>query len=99
MVARVSALLTEREENSDRTRCQFLVGEFHPAGLGETVESIDDPGRVLVEQVVEVALEVGGDLDIHGGGKSRHHVTNGIIAVVDEAGQDIVLVGGQQELA
>ena len=97
MVSRVRAWSTEAEQNSSRTRpISSALKLIRPVSRSST-KACSDLFRPLHEQVIQVALEVGGHLDIHGGRDGLHHAAEGIVTLVDEAGQDVVLVGRQQQ--
>ncbi len=73
--------------------------QIDPAVLGEFAHQFPDPLRFLVDEIVKIALEIGGGLDIHGRTGGLHDLAQGIFALVDESGEDVIGVGGQDELA
>src|SRR3546814_7292583 len=76
----------------------LLGGHAEATGLAEVSHYLPHLGAVALEEVEQQALEVGRDLDVHGRRDGRADAADGHGAAVEEAGQDVVAVGADDEL-
>ncbi len=65
----------------------------------EVRHGLPHPGGIAAEEIKQITLKVAGDLDVHGRGERLDHLADRVVAVADEAGQNIILVGGEEQLA
>ena len=71
----------------------------HAAFQREPGHQAGDFLGILADLVVEPALEVAGDLDVHGGVDGGDDLALGVDARVEEPGEDVVLVRGEDQPA
>ncbi len=76
---------------------QPVTCHLQTAVPAHALQQASHQGRVLIDQVIEVALEVGGDLDVHRRAQGRIDLPRGIDPGMDEAAEDIVAVGGDDQ--
>ncbi len=77
----------------------FVAGNVQAPLQGEPGHETGDGLWVLANLVVEPAFEIAGDLDVHRGIDRGDHLSLGIDAGMEEPGQDVVFVGGQDQAA
>ena len=70
----------------------------HPAGLAEPLHRAAHRGAVAAHEIVEQALEIARHLDVHAGADGRHHLADFHAAGLQEAGEDVVAVGRDDQL-
>jgi hypothetical protein len=73
------------------------LAEADRPALAQPVHLGPHEGGVAPGGLEQEALEVGGDLDVHGGGGGRNHVRQRVHAGAPRAVQDVVLVGGDRQ--
>ena len=74
-------------------RGALLVRHLDAPGASQLVEQGANRLRVFAEQEVQVALEIGGDLNIHGRTKGRMDLSGLVDPRLDEAAEDVIAVG------
>jgi len=67
------------------------------AGRLERRHPAREPRRIFVREIIEVALEIARDLDIHRRAQRRSHRSGTVDARIEIARKDVVLVGGQHQ--
>ena len=77
----------------------FRLGKEQPAGLGEILHGLFRAHRVLAIEKIKVALKIAGHLDIHGGAVGLHYLAQGIFTFCHKAGQQVIFIGGQHQMA
>ena len=75
------------------------VGEADRAALLQAVHLAAHEGGVAAGGLEQEALEVGGDLDVHGRRRGGDHVGQRVHAGLPRAVEDVVLVGGDRPAA
>ncbi len=76
---------------------QLLLGYAHTPGTVHFREQGAHRRRVFTDEKIQVALEIGGDLDVHGRAQGRVDLARRVAAIGDEPGQDVIAVGGDEE--
>ncbi len=69
------------------------VFEAIPSFFAKTVHDLPNTGRISIKNEIKQALEIGSNLNIHGGSQTGRNLSEGVLSRIKKPVQDVVLIG------